>query len=124
VEGYLKQIRDALVNNTYQPMPVRKKEIPKDGGTKVRVLSIPTIRDRVVQGALKLILEPIFEADFQSGSYGYRPKRSAHEAIERVAQAIVRGLTRIIDLDLRAYLDRVPQCPLIHEITPVGHLPL
>jgi RNA-directed DNA polymerase len=124
VEGYLKQIRDELVNNTYQPMPVRKKEIPKDGGTKVRVLSIPTIRDRVVQGALKLILEPIFEADFQSGSYGYRPKRSAHEAIERVAQAIVRGLTRIIDLDLRAYLDRVPQCPLIHEITPVGHLPL
>src|SRR4029077_6832397 len=84
VEGYLKQIRDELVNNTYQPMPVRKKEIPKDGGTKVRVLSIPTIRDRVVQGAIKLILEPIFEADFQSGSYGYRPKRSAHEAIERV----------------------------------------
>ena len=68
VEGFLRQIQDGLVNNTYQPMPVRKKEIPKDGGTKVRVLSIPSIRDRVVQGALKLILEPIFEADFQSGS--------------------------------------------------------
>ncbi|HEX2713243.1 MAG TPA: reverse transcriptase domain-containing protein [Candidatus Acidoferrales bacterium] len=103
VESFLKQIQDELVNNTYQPMPVRKKEIPKDGGTKVRVLSIPAIRDRVVQGALKLILEPIFEADFQSGSYGYRPKRSAHEAVDRVAQAIVQGLTRIIDLDLRAY---------------------
>ena len=79
VESFLKQIQDELVHNTYQPTAVRKKEIPKDGGTKVRVLSIPTIRDRVVQGALKLILEPIFEADFQSGSYGYRPRRSAHE---------------------------------------------
>src|SRR5260221_9659605 len=69
VESFLKQIQDELVHNPYRPMPVRKKEIPKDGGTKVRVLSIPTIRDRVVQGALKHILEPIFEADFQSGSY-------------------------------------------------------
>src|SRR5438105_1313663 len=101
VESFLKQIRDELDNNTYQPMPVRKKEIPKDGG-KVRVLSIPSIRDRVVQGALKLILEPIFEADFQSGSYGYRPKRSAHEAVNRVAQAIIDEKTKIIDLNLRA----------------------
>jgi hypothetical protein len=61
VESFLKQIQDELVNHTYQPMPVRKKEIPKDGGTKVRVLSIPAIRDRVVQGALKLILEPILK---------------------------------------------------------------
>ena len=76
------------------PLPVRKKEIPKDGGKKVRVLSIPAIRDRVVQGALKLILEPIFEADFQPGSYGYRPKRTAHQAVDRVAHAIVRGKTR------------------------------
>src|SRR5712675_1614112 len=67
-ESFLNQIRDELVTNTYRPMLARKKEIPKDGGKKVRVLSIPTIRDRVVQGALKLILEPIFEADFQSGS--------------------------------------------------------
>jgi hypothetical protein len=96
VENFLKQIQDELVHNTYQPTAVRKKEIPKDGGNKVRVLSIPSIRDRVVQGALKLILEPIFEADFQSGSYGYRPKRSAHEAVDRVAQAIVQGLTRIM----------------------------
>src|SRR6266481_4642784 len=105
VKSFLQQIRNELITNTYRPMPVRKKEIPKDGGTKVRVLSIPSIRDRVVQGALKHILEPIFEADFQSGSYGYRPKRSAHEAVDRVAQAIVQGLTRIIDLDLRAYFD-------------------
>jgi RNA-directed DNA polymerase len=116
VESFLKQIQDELVHNTYQPMTVRKKEIPKDGGNKVRVLSIPTIRDRVVQGALKLILEPIFEADFQSGSYGYRPKRSAHEAVDRVAEAIVQGLTRIIDLDLRAYFDSVQHSLLLEKV--------
>src|SRR6266853_2108568 len=116
VESFLKQIQDELVHNTYQPMTVRKKEIPKDGGNKVRVLSIPTIRDRVVQGALKLILEPIFEADFQSGSYGHRPKRSAHEAVDRVAQAIVQGLTRIIDLDLRAYFDSVQHSLLLEKV--------
>ncbi len=114
VEGFLRQIREELVTGTYQPMRARKKEIPKDGG-KVRVLSIPAIRDRVVQGALKLILEPIFEADFQPGSYGYRPKRTAHQAVNRAAQAIVEGKTRIIDIDLRAYLDRVSYCPLVHE---------
>jgi len=82
-------------------MRVRKKEIPKGGG-KFRLLAIPSVRDRVVQGALKLILEPIFEADFQSGSYGYRPNRTAHEAVDRVAKAIVEGKTRVIDLDLKA----------------------
>ena len=116
VEGFLKQIQDELDQNTYQPTPVRKKEIPKDGGTKVRVLSIPAICDRVVQGALKLILEPIFEADFQSGSYGYRPKRSAHEAVDRVDQAIVQGLTRVIDLDLRAYFDNVQHSQLLEKV--------
>jgi RNA-directed DNA polymerase len=116
VESFLKQIQEELVHNTYRPMPVRKKEIPKDGGTRVRVLSIPAIRDRVVQGALKHILEPIFEADFQSGSYGYRPKRSAHEAVDRVAQAIVQGLTRIIDLDLRAYFDNVQHSLLLEKV--------
>jgi RNA-directed DNA polymerase len=98
VESFLRQIQDELVNHMYQPMPVRKKEIPKDGGTKVRVLSIPAIRDRVVQGALKLILEPIFEADFQPGSYGYRPKRSAREAALRVdkeSPTMETGLERI-----------------------------
>jgi RNA-directed DNA polymerase len=116
VESFLRQIQDELVNHTYQPMPVRKKEIPKDGGTKVRVLSIPAIRDRVVQGALKLILEPIFEADFQPGSYGYRPKRTAREAVLRVDQAIMQGKTRIIDLDLRAYFDSVQHYLLLEKI--------
>ena len=116
VESFLKQIRDELVNNTYRPMPARKKEIPKDGGKKVRVLSIPAIRDRVVQGALKLILEPIFEADFQSGSHGYRPKRTAHQAVSRVAQAIVEEKTRVIDLDLRAYFDNVRHSLLLAKV--------
>ena len=109
VERFLEQLRDELISRTYQPMRNRRKEIPKGEG-KSRVLSIPTIRDRVVQGAIKLILEPIFEADFQAGSYGYRPKRTAHEAINRVAQAIVEEKTKIIDLDLRAYLDSSAQC--------------
>src|SRR4029077_4239740 len=99
-ESFLKQIRDELVTQTYRPMRARKKEVPKDGGKKVRVLSIPAIRDRVVQGALKLILEPIFEADFQPGSYVCPPKRLAHEAVARVAQGIVEEKKRIIDLDL------------------------
>src|SRR3954447_11000864 len=116
VERFLKQIRDELVSNTYRPMRARKKEIPKDGGKKVRVLSIPAIRDRVVQGALKLILEPIFEADFQDGSFGYRPKRTAHEAVHRVADAIVRHKTRVIDIDLKAYFDTVRHDRLLAKV--------
>jgi RNA-directed DNA polymerase len=115
-DSFLERIREELITGTYQPMPVRKKEIPKEGGTKVRVLSIPSIRDRVVQGALKLILEPIFEADFQPGSYGYRPKRTAHEAINRVAQGIVETKTKIIDLDLRAYFDTVQHSLLLDKV--------
>jgi RNA-directed DNA polymerase len=115
VDSFLRQIRDELVTNTYRPMRARKKEIPKDGG-RVRVLSIPAIRDRVVQGALKLILEPIFEADFQPGSYGYRPKRTAHQAVNRVAQAIVESKTRIIDIDLRAYFDNVQHYLLLKKV--------
>ena len=115
-EGFLNQIRNELVSRTYQPMRVRKKEIPKDGGKKVRVLSIPCIRDRVVQGALKLILEPIFEADFQPGSFGYRPQRTAHQAVHRVAKAIVENKTLIIELDLRAYFDNVQHSLLLDKV--------
>lgn len=120
-EGFLVQIRDELVTNTYRPMQARKKEIPKDGGKKVRVLSIPAIRDRVVQGALKLILEPIFEADFQAGSFGYRPKRTAHEAVARVARAIVEEKTRIIDLDLASYFDNVQHSLLLEKVARRVH---
>ena len=116
VDAFLEQIRDELVKRTYKPLPARRQEIPKDGGKKVRVLSIPAIRDRVVQGALKLILEPIFEADFQPGSFGYRPKKSAHEAVDRVAQAIVRYKTRVIDFDLRSYFDNIRHDRLLAKV--------
>src|SRR5216684_6634316 len=106
VESFLDQLREELVQRRYRPQRPRKVGIPKEGG-KVRQLSIPSIRDRVVQGAVKLILEPIFEADFQPGSYGYRPKKSAHAAIQRVSTAIIQSKTYVIDLDLRSYFDTV-----------------
>jgi len=114
-EDLLEQLRDELTGHTYTPLPARRQEIPKDGG-KVRVLSIPAIRDRVVQGALKLILEPVFEADFQPGSFGYRPKRTAHDAIKRVAEAIVQRKTRVLDFDLRAYFDNVRHDRLLEKV--------
>jgi RNA-directed DNA polymerase len=116
VEAFLGQLRDELLARTYRPMRNRRKEIPKDGGHKVRVLGIPCIRDRVVQGALKLILEPIFEADFQPGSFGYRPGRTAHETVQRVAEAIVKHKTRAIDIDLRAYFDNVRHDLLLAKV--------
>jgi RNA-directed DNA polymerase len=116
VEVFLGQIRDELLARTYRPMRNRRKEIPKDGGRKVRVLGIPTIRDRVVQGVLKLILEPIFEADFQPGSFGYRQGRTAHEAVQRVAEAVVKCKTRVIDIDLRAYFDNVQHALLLAKV--------
>ena len=115
VEAFLEQIQNELVSGTYRPMRNRIKEIPKDND-KFRVLGIPAIRDRVVQGSLKLILEPIFEADFQEGSYGYRPKRSAHAAVDRVAEAVVKNKTRVIDLDLRAYFDNVRHDTLLKKV--------
>jgi RNA-directed DNA polymerase len=115
VDAFLEQLRDELVQRTYKPLPARRQEIPKDGG-KVRVLSIPAIRDRVVQGALKLILEPIFEADFQPGSFGYRPKKTAHEAVDRVAKAIVQQKTRVIDIDLRSYFDNIRHDRLLAKV--------
>jgi RNA-directed DNA polymerase len=106
VEAFLEGIHAELVSRTYRPTKNRRKGIPKGNG-RVRVLGIPSIRDRVVQGALKLILEPIFEADFQPGSFGYRPNRSQHQAIDLVASAIAHWKTRVIDLDLKAYFDNV-----------------
>src|SRR6516225_12404369 len=115
VEEFLEQLRKELEQHTYRPLRVRTVGIPKaNGGT--RQLSIPAIRDRVVQGALKLILEPIFEADFQPGSFGYRPKRSAHEAVDRVARAIVQHKTRVIDIDLRSYFDNVRHDRLLAKV--------
>lgn len=115
IEDFLKQIRTELVSGTYKPLRNRRKEIPK-GNDKVRVLGIPSIKDRVVQGALKLILEAIFEADFQEGSFGYRPKRTAHAAVNRVAEAVVKSKTRIIDIDLSAYFDNVRHHILLDKV--------
>src|SRR5215469_16195985 len=114
-EEFLDQLRQELVQRTYRPQKARKVEIPKGGG-KMRQLSIPSIRDRVVQGALKLILEPIFEADFQPGSFGYRPKKSAHTAIQRVSTAILQGKTYVIDLDLRSYFDTVKHHIVLEKV--------
>ncbi len=116
VDGFISQLRHELVTFRYRPMRNRQREIPKEGTTKTRTLSIPAIRDRVVQGALKLILEPIFEADFQPGSFGYRPKRTAHAAVKLVADAIVRHKTHIIDLDLTAYFDNVRHDRLLAKV--------
>ena len=115
VERFIGQIREELVTGEYLPLRNRRQEIPKDGG-KVRVLGIPAIRDRMVQGALKLIVEPIFEADFQAGSYGYRPRRSAHAAVKRVAEAIVSNKTRVIDVDLSSYFDNIRHHLLLEKV--------
>ena len=114
-DEFLADIRGALLDGTYRPARNRKVEIPKDGG-KVRTLGIPTIRDRVVQGALKLILEPVFEADFQDGSYGYRPRRTAHQAVQRVTRAVVESKTIVIDLDLASYFDTVRHHILLGKV--------
>jgi RNA-directed DNA polymerase len=106
LDAFIDQLHQELVERTYRPLRLRKVAIPKDGGGS-RGLSIPTIRDRVVQGALKLILEPIFDADFQPGSFGYRPKKSAQGAIRRVSEAILTCKTYVINLDLRSYFDAV-----------------
>ena len=112
----LGQLRDELVARTYRPLRNRRVEIPKDDGKKVRVLGIPAIRDRVVQGALKLIVEPILEAGVHDGSYGYRPKRNAQDALARVTKAILGGKTRVIDLDLAAYFDTVRHDRLVGKV--------
>jgi len=105
-QEFLESLSRELETKTYRPLPCRHVAIPKEGG-KERGLKIPAIRDRVVQGAVRLILEPIFEADFQPGSYGYRPNRTAHQALDRVRTGLNRHLHQVIDLDLKSYFDTV-----------------
>jgi len=110
LDEFLENIHDELVSRTYHPLRNRIKAIPKGGG-KFRTLGIASIRDRVVQGALKL-----FETDFQDGSYGYRPKRTAHQATEKVSKAIAFAKTRVIDLDLSSYFDTIRHDILLSKV--------
>jgi RNA-directed DNA polymerase len=115
LEKWLAGLREELVTKTYRPTPVRRVMIPKPGGGE-RPLGIPTIRDRVAQTAAKLMLEPIFEADFEDCAYGYRPRRGAVDAIKEVHRLICRGYTDVVDADLSKYLDRASYCPLVHGL--------
>ena len=115
VPEFLAAIREELLTGRYEPRPNRKVDIPKEKG-KVRTLQIPCIRDRVVQGALKLILEAIFEADFCPNSYGFRPKRSQHKALAQVRRSVLRRMSTVIDVDLSRYFDNVRHSILLDKI--------
>ena len=114
VARFLEGIQADLKAGEYRPSAVRRQYIPKDDG-KQRPLGIPTVRDRVVQMAAKIVIEPIFEADFEASSYGFRPKRSATEALEAIRIAGNQGHDFVVDADIKGYLDTASYCPLIHE---------
>jgi len=114
-DRFIEDLRQELISGTYRPRKNRRVDIPKDNG-KVRTLQIPCIRDRVVQGALKLILEAIFEADFCPNSYGYRPKRSPHRALAEVRRSVMRRMSNVVDVDLSSYFDTIRHPKLLDFI--------
>jgi RNA-directed DNA polymerase len=115
VDAWLAGVREELVSKTYQPDQVRRVTIPKPGGGE-RPRGIPTIRDRVVQTAAKIVLEPIFEADFEDSAYGYRPRRSAVDAVKETHRLICRGYTDVVDADLSKYFDTIPHSDLLKSV--------
>ena len=114
-DAFLKDIHQDLLTGSYKPQKNRRVDIPKGKG-KVRTLQIPCIRDRVVQGALKLILEAIIEADFCPNSYGYRPKRSPHRALAEVRRSVLRRMTNVVDVELSSYFDTIQHAKLLNLI--------
>ncbi|WP_341325821.1 group II intron reverse transcriptase/maturase [Methylotuvimicrobium sp. KM2] len=115
IDQFLSELAQDLKDKTYHPSPVRRVMIPKADGSQ-RPLGIPTIRDRVAQMAVKLVIEPIFEADFCPNSYGFRPKKSAHDAVDEIAEALHQGYTQVIDADLSKYFDSIPHAKLLAVI--------
>lgn len=113
--AFLTAVREDLITDRYKPKPNRRVDIPK-GGSKFRTLQIPCIRDRVVQGAVKLILEAIFEADFCPNSYGFRPRRSPHRALAEVRRSVLRRMSTVIDVDLSKYFDTIRHSVLLEKI--------
>jgi RNA-directed DNA polymerase len=117
VPGFLEDLRVQLKTGTFEPLPVRERKIPKPGGSgKVRSLGIPTVADRVVQAALKLVLEPIFEADFEPVSYGFRPMRRAHDAIAEIHLFGTQGYRWVLDADIEACFDSIEHAALMDRV--------